>query len=392
MPDLRLLPRDRIELVGVLLLTCFASVLLLSSQSAASVFTYLLALVVFTGYRAWSELLYTDLFLIVLVLLGYMTLTAFWSEDWAWRDVVSTLVRAVLVTAFVAAVSLVQLRGQVQRWLRRIMVLVGGGAVCAALVNYFVLAPPPDGRLNGLGQLDAHVIAALVYGFIAILALQALLREVYPLWRALAVITIVLSLVAIYLSDSRNAWVSVGLGLATLLLAERVAERDRFRSGIVMVGLLGAIFLVLLFINEGTRSLLLPRGTSFRTEIWELAIARILDGHLWVGLGILTDDNFLIGDTEILHPHNLYLSVMYQGGLLGLCLLGVLFWKVITELWRAYDDADAKLALGILGLALPAYMLDGHELLDKIGSTWFLIWLPVAIAVGLRWSRALQKV
>ena len=392
MPDLRLLPRDRIELVGVLLLTCFASVLLLSSQSAASVFTYLLALVVFTGYRAWSELLYTDLFLIVLVLLGYMTLTAFWSEDWAWRDVVSTLVRAVLVTAFVAAVSLVQLRGQVQRWLRRIMVLVGGGAVCAALVNYFVLAPPPDGRLNGLGQLDAHVIAALVYGFIAILALQALLREVYPLWRALAVITIVLSLVAIYLSDSRNAWVSVGLGLATLLLAERVAERDRFRSGIVMVGLLGAIFLVLLFINEGTRSLLLPRGTSFRTEIWELAIARILDGHLWVGLGILTDDNFLIGDTEILHPHNLYLSVMYQGGLLGLCLLGVLLWKVITELWRAYDDADAKLALGILGLALPAYVLDGHELLDKIGSTWFLIWLPVAIAVGLRWSRALQKV
>jgi len=36
-------------------------------------------------------------------------------------------------------------------------------------------------------------------------------------------------------------------------------------------------------------------------------------------------------------------------------------------------------------MALPAYLLDGHELLDKISDTWFLIWLPVALALSLRW-------
>jgi hypothetical protein len=60
---------------------------------------------------------------------------------------------------------------------------------------------------------------------------------------------------------------------------------------------------------------------------------------------------------------------------------------VLNELLRSYEHPDAKLALGILGIALPAYLLDGHELLDKVGSTWFLLWLPVAIGVGLTWSR-----
>ena len=159
----------------------------------------------------------------------------------------------------------------------------------------------------------------------------------------------------------------------------------------MMVGVLAGITLIFLFVNETTQSLLLPRGTSFRPEIWDQAISRIFDGHAWFGLGINTENNFLVFESVILHPHNLYLSVLYQGGFVALGMFLLVLWRTLHELLLAYEDADAKLALGVLGLALPAYMLDGHELLDKIGSTWFLIWLPVAIAVGLRWSRALQK-
>jgi hypothetical protein len=41
--------------------------------------------------------------------------------------------------------------------------------------------------------------------------------------------------------------------------------------------------------------------------------------------------------------------------------------------------------MGILAIALPSYLLDGHEIVDKVGETWFLFWLPVAISLALRW-------
>jgi len=271
-----------------------------------------------------------------------------------------------------------------------VMTLVGGLALLAAVVRYNVW-PPVDGRLNGMGQLDTHVIAALVYGAVAIISLQAFLHEEGRFWRALAIVTIVLAVYAIYFSDSRNAWVSVAIGGAIMLLAERLADRGRFLSSVVSVGLLLGILLVALFLNDATRDLLLPRGTSFRPEIWSLALDRIGTAHMWFGLGILTPNDFLIGDMVIQHSHNIYLSVLYQSGIVGLGLFLLVLWMTLRELLYAYDDADARLALALLGLALPAYLLDGHELLDKIGSTWFLIWLPVAIAVGLRWRRSLQQ-
>jgi O-antigen ligase len=86
----------------------------------------------------------------------------------------------------------------------------------------------------------------------------------------------------------------------------------------------------------------------------------------------------------------MYLAVLFQGGIVGVLLFGSLLLATLKALLENYDQPDAKLALGILTIALTAYMLDGHELIDKIGSTWFLIWLPVAIALGLRWNRPAQ--
>lgn len=390
MASLRLWPRDQIEFAGALIVGCFAAVLLLKSQSGASVLTYVLTLFVLFRAAQWSDIAKTDLFIMIAALLFYLSVSVFWSSEWELRDFGSHFVRFLLVSAFIVAVAEVRLRGQIQRWLRRTLTIVGGGAICAALINHLVW-PPADGRLNGLGQLDTHVIAALVYGIVAVLALQAVLREQGAFWRVSGIVTILVAAYAIWGSDSRNAWVSVVFSLAILLLAEKLADRQRFVASVLSVALLGGVMLVALFVMDGTRELLLPRGTSFRPEIWDQAMARILDGHLLFGLGINTPNDFDLEVAHVLHPHNLYLSVLYQGGLVGLLLfLGVL-WKTIIELLRHYDDPDAKLALGILAAGLPAYLLDGHELLDKIGSTWFLIWLPVAIAVGLRWSRSLRE-
>jgi hypothetical protein len=90
----------------------------------------------------------------------------------------------------------------------------------------------------------------------------------------------------------------------------------------------------------------------------------------------------------------MYLSTLSQGGALALGLfLSLLLWTA-RVLVSQYSHREAKLGLAILAIAMPAYLLDGHELIDKVGSTWFLLWFPIAVALGLHWSwpgRALER-
>ena len=105
-------------------------------------------------------------------------------------------------------------------------------------------------------------------------------------------------------------------------------------------------------------------------------------------MGVLTSDNIFAARMEHLHPHSMYFAILFQGGVVGFLLFGsLLLAGTLRVLLDNYQHPDAKLALGIFAIALSAYLLDGHELIDKVGSTWFLIWLPVAIALGLRWNR-----
>ena len=282
------------------------------------------------------------------------------------------------------AVAECQLRGELQRWMATVLTIVGVLTVSASLVVYFV-TDPIDGRLNGLGQLDTHVIAALVYGVILLFVLRFTFQSSIPISKVAGCLIALVVAVAVAYSDSRNAWVSVALGVLVMLLAYTVRDNRQFVACVVIGGLILAALLLVGAYSDPFREFLFPRGDSFRIVIWTEALHR-LDGQLLGGLGILTSDDITVNGIVFQHPHSMYLAMLYQGGLIALALyLAMLCWT-LSILVRHYYHEDAKLALGILSIALSAHLLDGHELVDKVGASWFLIWLPVAMAVGLSWS------
>ncbi|MEZ5558720.1 MAG: O-antigen ligase family protein [Pseudomonadales bacterium] len=377
---------DRIEVNSVLIVLCFVAVLILASQSAASYPSYFLALSMLLSVRAWNDVFRVGVFWLIATLLGYLALSSLWSSPFVWRDVFSTFARALLVWSFVVAFAECQQRGQLRQWLARALAVVGVLATVAAIVN-FLITQPADGRLNGLGQLHTQVIAALVYGVVLIFALEIVASDRSRAWRSIAVIGVLVIAVAVMLSDSRNAWVSVTCGVAVFALAHQVQDRQRFVAAVATTLVCLAVVLLLLGSNESTRELVLPRGDSFRLAIWSSVTERVLAHGAVFGLGINSPDETIVDDMTFLHPHSMYLSALYQGGLVALIGLLALIGWVLAILLGNYHERDAKLALGILGIALPAYLLDGHELIDKVGSTWFLFWVPVAISVGLRWRQ-----
>ncbi len=381
---------DRIRICSALIVLSFVSVLTLSSQSAASVPTYLLALVMLGSVRSWDDVAGVPLFWGILLTLLYLVSSSFWSPDFSWRGLWSMAARALLIVFFVVAVAECQLRGQVQRWLGRALAISGSLAAALALA-LFIFDRPSDGRLDALGQLDNEVVAALIFGVVLVMLSDARLREASKTWERLLLPVVLLLVVAVVLSDSRNAWVSVAIGMGVFLCAHFVPDRARFLVTVSSMLLLFGVALAVLLLNESTRAALLPRGLSYRPEIWQHTIDRVLEGSALFGRGILADDNLVIRGVEMLHPHSMYVALFAQGGLIALGLWLGLIFGILCVLLQHYDQADAKLAIAVLAIALPAYCLDGHELLDKVGWTWYLFWFPAAIALGLSWRARLQR-
>ena len=381
----QLLLSDRIQWMAVLIVACFVSVLLLQSQSRASYATYALALLMVATIPQWRDVLQIGLVKWIIALLAWLSASVFWSEPFEWRGVLTVWGRALLVFCFVVAMAECQLRGQLQRWLGIALTVVGAVAVVAAIVNFYV-TQPADNRLNGLGQLDTHVIAALVYGTILIFVMHTLRQTRSGMLRPTALVVAALIVLAVFLSDSRNAWVSVSIGIGVFLLAQRSDDPRQFAITVASMGLLFLVVFALLLSNDTTTELLLPRGDSFRFTIWTSTFDRIMADSLLFGRGILTEDDIFAGGIWFAHPHNIYLSLVHQGGIVALALYGVVVYKTLDALVRNYENQDAKLALGILALALSAHLLDGHELIDKVGDTWLLVWLPIGLAIGLGWK------
>ncbi len=381
--------RDRIRVNALLIVLCFAGVLVLESQSAASYPAYLLAIAMLVRLRQWVDVFAVPLMWAVVALLGYLVLTSLWSEGGQPRDALSTLSRAAQVLLFAVAFAECQMRGDLQRWLGRTIAVAGLLAALTGL-GLFLIGHSENGRLIGLGQLDNNVVAALIFGVVLILVTEEALRDPDVPWRRFGALGIVVIAAAELLSESRNGQISAVLGVGTLLIAHRVPDRQRFAVAVLGLGVILVAVLAALIANEAGRTLVLPRGDSFRPAIWLATLSAVLDGGLWFGRGILTDDTLVTAAGEFPHPHNMYLSVLFQGGLFGVALFAALIVAVVRTLLDHYPHRDAKLAFGILGVALPAWLLDGHELIDKVGMTWFLFWLPVAIALGLAWMGRLD--
>lgn len=377
---------DRIQWMSALIVLCFLSVLLLRSQSAASYPTYALSLFMLATFPKWRDVFRLHLIRLICALLVWLCLSVFWSDPFEWRAAISVWTRALLVFFFVVAMAECQLRGQLQRWMGVALTVVGAGVVLVALANFYA-TDPADGRLNGLGQLDTHVVAALVYGVVLLFVLHTATMFDSRRIKAAALLVALVIAYAVYLSDSRNAWVSVTLGVFAYGLAYRAAYWRQFLITLVGMGILMGILVVALAFGDATAQMVLPRGSSFRPEIWGETLRLILEEDaLLIGRGILTSDDVMAGGILMPHVHNLYLALVHQGGLVALLLYIAVLTSAVLANFRKFDLADARLGLSILFLALFSHLLDGHELIDKIGDTWFLVWMPVGLALGMSWT------
>jgi len=306
-------------------------------------------------------------------------LTLLWGEGGLHRagqfaaDSVATL-------AFLLAMVLTLAETGAREKMARVLVSVGSANAVLSLA-WTVLAHPLDPRLHGWGNTIHPILGAMVMATAYLTALSRGLSGVGARWANLAAALVMA--VFIVMTESRGpilaAFVATGF-----LVATGIWRRHALAAAVAVAALW---FLLPHRLHQHSAQVLERRGTSHRLEVWSKTLDLIRERPIF-GHGLGAQMHMQMQDVLITFPHDLYLSLLYYSGAVGLLIFLALSVVLAGRLWRSWDSEAPWLAS--MGIAV---MLGGLTDLGQVtkgpGPMWLILWVPVGLMLG--WWRGRQE-
>ncbi len=320
---------------------------------------------------------------LIIVFLLYLVLSATWSENTRPILVATYLGYAFLLASFVLGIGVISNQyPDFLKWLMVLTVLSATISCCFSIFLYFWLPdyhPLIEERLYSLGRLRNPVIGALSYGVAATIC--ANLALVHARWmRFLWSACLAILLLGILFTETRSAWVGLIISIpACVMLQREISVRAKY-SMLVTFFLILTVTMIATWLM-GYWDEVLHRALSFRPEIWLKAVRDTTQENLILGKGIASSSRLLIDGISHHHPHSIYVSTFFYGGLTGALLLVTLISACLKELIKKDFTPLVILALSTLLYAVSTLMIDGNRLLEKIDFHWLVFWLPVALCL-----------
>ncbi|MBA57987.1 MAG: hypothetical protein CMQ40_02325 [Gammaproteobacteria bacterium] len=371
-------------LIQSCLLLALFGVFFSPSQSLASYPTYLLAIFAVFSFADWRFVIDDRITILFVMLLGYFLFSASWADETTIRTAGSALVRVTIVFSFVIAVSVLYREKPDNSMFSNVILWTGFLSAILAIFFYGEISADeirPGRRMIGLGFLENPVFSGLLYSLSFLCAVEKIARARAWKKRILFLFPVLVLGYAIYLCGSVNSFLCLFLSAVVLL----GLKKNRL---LLVISVFGAATLLLIGViyfyspSWETVGSLLPREDSYRFGIWKTVITNIDGWALLFGSGMGTDDNVYYDNQMFLHPHSLYLSIIFETGLLGLLLYGLVFFQVAKALWSA-KAREAALILSVLFFGSVSFVFDSHVLVDKIDHKWILLWYPLGVSLGV---------
>lgn len=297
----------------------------------------------------------------------YMALTLLWSaSDNSAADLIKRPFYVLLL--FVAVFELGRRRFD------RLIATIKWSAVFSVLAAIYTLArfflAGGDGRLSGYGAFYNPLLASHVFGFFLALWFGIYFAE-RKLFEPFSLFAISICAVLLLATGSRTPLLAmvVTIGWLAALSANRKAVLAVCATMVVGGG-------IWFFAPE----VIMQRGFSYRIEIWADALWQI-GGKLWFGHGYDSPLRILLENVAIVFsdPHNITLSVIYAGGIVGFVLWAALYIVALKEIWQLRGDKWVMACSATVVYGLVAGMTEGGAFLSRPKEHWFLIWIPLAL-------------
>lgn len=320
--------------------------------------------------QRWRLLLTaTPIPVLTALFLVYMSANAFLQRGW---DVDDFFKWSFFIVLFIFAIGCAQRLTEIG--LGRVLALA---ALAAALGGCYAIYRDiqtqyfwsPEYRLLGYATLYNELRSGFLFGAFTTLAAWVAMQNEQPRWLRIAagVITVVCFATTL-LTGSRAPLVAL-LAVAVWLT---VAGRRWDRLFLTLVAAAAIAFLAWDRLSE--------RGVSLRPEIWQY-VWDLCKQQPWFGDGLIRYPlEVPTSEGPKYNTHNVFLTVLYYGGFVGLLQFVVLTFGNLYLSWRDRLQSSVSLAAALLQLyALVALQFDGGNLLTRPADFWVLLWLPVAL-------------
>jgi O-antigen ligase len=321
---------------------------------------------------------------LALALIVWSGLTLAWGHDDGNRTL-RFAIEVIWTLAFVAALLAALPATEVRRRLGTVMIWCGAANALLSVVLAQIF-PQVGERLHGWGVTTHPILGAIVMTAAYFCALSRALAE--PRRRGAHLAASLAMALFILMTESRGPLISALAGTVFLCLA----GPWRLRATGSLIAIVIGWTLLPAAVQQHQEKMMIYRGSSHRFEIWNTTLDQIGRRPLF-GHGLAANLHMPGGIT---FPHDLYLSVVFYSGAVGLLLFAGLCLAVTLVLWRGRGrlrqtaSQTGRLTQDWLWMvalwmnALLSGLTDLGQLTKGPGPMWFIFWLPVCLILTSR--------
>jgi O-antigen ligase len=336
-------------------------------------------LALFTVASSVRHLRHSTLFQLVLAYMLYLLLTCFWADVIDWYRLGQKLTLSIyLVTLITSTCFLVRWNPRLFDLMLCVLLLVAALAAVGNMLFFYSENAFPTTRLEIYGSLTNQNEFSNIYGVFGIMAMGRALVAQSPAVKLTAAAIAVLTILFIWLNQSRTAFVALLLAMSVLTITSGKGKQLMRWSLGALVGIgVGLAFLLPEVVEEA-----MDRGTSLRPQIWLEIFRDALEtpilGHGLTQKVAVQFENIRLFETA----HNAYLQVFWQGGVIGLGIFLLLLYVASRQAWET-GQREGDMTIFCILLFTMTVMLTGVDtLIERPRDQWILFWLPVVLLLA----------
>lgn len=329
-------------------------------------------------------LFHTKSFWLLVLYLGYFSLTFLWSAENDFETFLKILRNVTGI--FLFSLSLAFVIPRIPFTTRAPVYFAGlclAFGVASAAVFYGVDGAPWQSRIIGLGRYQnsihfAYLMSLAIIGLVC-LGLEGRRRDI-----ALRLALVLGLLFFVALSQTRSAYVAL---IACVIMMTALGHaRYAAVVGVLAVVCAGFSYMVWGFsFND-----IAQRFDSYRFDIWSQALEGIKDDP-WLGQGIATWPKF---SAEVINSkggwkstHNIYIGHLYTGGIIGLAVFLAMIANMmkigLSRWWREKRDGRIFYMTHFVSLVFCFTMISGifvfTHFIVNVHIHWLLFWVLFSI-------------
>lgn len=320
---------------------------------------------------------------VLFMYLFYMLVSVFWSDignrmiifDYAGKMI------NIVIFVFLSFSLFYSLPGSVGR----AMSIFGLVVACLALYSisiYYVGGGFDHQRLYMLAKGENQVVAGIQLGVAGLMLIIG--RELEQEYSGrkfaptlLAAVALAIIFAALLLTKSRGPILAASVAVVTYLLCARQVGR---RTIVLSAAAVGALVTAAISLGVFSFSDLLARGMSYRLEIWRETIG-LWSENPWFGVGWATKVAMIMHDGVVIKfPHNIFMSTLLFGGVVGVLLLGLIFIMYIKNLYL--NPKIRIIGAPFLMFVILVGMFDRQIDLRNFSPEYLYFWLPFAVLMA----------